>query len=584
MVNGTDGQALTLYRNGTTPYYSTKANDNYVPVSSAVTDEHGHFFVELSPGTYTLAETTPTGYNGAGKVKFTVSANNTIAKDSITAEETPEGYGEVTWASVNEGNSKQLDVINRPLKFDITVKNTWRDDKGNSDTNNTTPVQLDLYQNNVKIQTVTLPEEGETPWQYTWDDMPMFVNGALAEYSVTVAKIGDTYHSSDLLGAKDGYANYNVSKDAFKYWLTNAASDIKHEPYWKNESASTAEEREKVIFAEHLLIGVNIQPINGALSFKKHADTLFGPGLAGARYTLYNDASLTSVHKENVTSDASGMVNFGALAAGDYFLIETEAPKGFIKDETVYKVSVLAGEAKMTKYKDKDGVLYTGEEAKTYVYDVVNKTELEITVNNKSIYGDVLTGGKLELYQTDENGQKPQLMANSPLVMTENGVKVTLGQGTYRLVQAEVAEGYVKYETAYDFKVDNGQVYGIAILRTLRLMRSRDIVHVEGYDITGSRADGFTVTLYNKPVEAPESPSGSPSSTPDSSSSPNPDPTTTPAPTATVRPVPGWWYNPYTYGGLPQTGQVNWPVPVLLVLGAALCVAGAALMKKRGKK
>lgn len=119
------GQALTLYRNGTTPYYSTaKANDNYVPVSSAVTDEHGHFFVELSPGIYTLAETTPTGYKGAGKVKFTVSENNTIAKDSITAEETPEGYGEVTWASVNEGNSKQLDVINRPLKFDITVKNT----------------------------------------------------------------------------------------------------------------------------------------------------------------------------------------------------------------------------------------------------------------------------------------------------------------------------------------------------------------------------------------------------------------------------------------------------------------------------
>ena len=595
-----NGQALTLYRNGTTPYYATtKADENYVPVSSAVTDEHGHFFVALSPGTYTLAETAPTGYNGAKKVKFTVSTDNTINADSITAEETPQGYGETAiWASVNTDNTKQLDVINRPLKFDITVKNTWRDEDGEADAANTTPVQLDLYQNNVKIQTVTLPlADGETPWQYTWDDMPMFVNGALAEYSVTVAKIGDTYHSSDLLGAQDGYANFNVTKDAFKYWLTNAANVIKNEPYWKNENAATAEEREKIIFAEHLLIGVNIQPVNGALSFKKHADTLSGPGLAGAKYTLYNDANLTSVHKADVTSDASGMVNFGALAAGDYFLYETEAPKGFIKDETVYKVSVLAGEAKMTKYKTEPGelgTLYQGEEAKTYVNDMVNKTALEITVNNKSIYGDALTGGEIELYETDENGQNAQAMQNSPLVMTENGVKVTLGQGTYRLVQTEVAEGYVKYETAYDFKVDNGRVYGIAILRTLRLMRSRDIVHVEGYDITGSAADGFTVTLYNKPVETPESPSGSPSTTPDStpstdpdpdsSTSPKPSPTTTPTPGATVRPVPGWWYNPYTYGGLPQTGQVNWPVPVLIILGAALCVAGAALMKKRGKK
>lgn len=594
-----NGQALTLYRNGTTPYYATtKADENYVPVSSAVTDEHGHFFVELSPNTYTLTETAPTGYNGAKKVKFTVSANNTIDPDSITAEETPQGYGEVKWASVNKDNNKQLDVINRPLKFDITVKNTWRDEDGEADTANITPVQLDLYQNNVKIQTVTLPlADGDTPWQYTWDDMPMFVNGALAEYSVTVAKIGDTYHSSDLIGAQDGYVNYNVTKDAFKYWLTNAASVIKNEPYWKDESADTAEGKQNIIFAEHLLIGVNIQPVNGALSFKKHADTLSGPGLAGAKYTLYNDANLTSVHKADVTSDASGMVNFGKLAAGDYFLIETEAPKGFIKDETVYKISVLAGEAKMTKYKTKPGelgTLYEGEEAKTYVYDVVNKTALEITVNNKSIYGDALTGGEIALYQTDENGQNAQPMANSPLVMTENGVKVTLAQGTYRLVQTKVAAGYVIYETAYDFKVDNGQVYGIAILRTLRLMRGRDIVHVEGYDITGSRADGFTVTLYNKPVETPESPSGSPSANPDpdSSTSPNPDnspgpsPTTSPnpTPTATERPAPGWWYNPYTYGGLPQTGQVNWPVPVLIILGAALCAAGAVLMKKRGKK
>lgn len=33
-------------------------------------------------------------------------------------------------------------------------------------------------------------------------------------------------------------------------------------------------------------------------------------------------------------------------------------------------------------------------------------------------------------------------------------------------------------------------------------------------------------------------------------------------------------------GKLPQTGQVNWPMPVLLTLGLALIVTGTALKKK----
>ena len=45
--------------------------------------------------------------------------------------------------------------------------------------------------------------------------------------------------------------------------------------------------------------------------------------------------------------------------------------------------------------------------------------------------------------------------------------------------------------------------------------------------------------------------------------------------------TPGTSETPNQPGGkLPQTGQVNWPMPVLLTLGLALIVTGTALKKK----
>ena len=71
------------------------------------------------------------------------------------------------------------------------------------------------------------------------------------------------------------------------------------------------------------------------------------------------------------------------------------------------------------------------------------------------------------------------------------------------------------------------------------------------------------------PAETPAPPAAPPSPAPGASPAPTAAPTSAPQPTAAPGPT------------LPQTGQLNWPIPLLLVAGAALFMLGLALRRKQ---
>ena len=84
----------------------------------------------------------------------------------------------------------------------------------------------------------------------------------------------------------------------------------------------------------------------------------------------------------------------------------------------------------------------------------------------------------------------------------------------------------------------------------------------------------YEVTITPKfagegPAETPEPPAATPSPAPGASPAPTAAPTPAPQPTAAPGPA------------LPQTGQLNWPIPLLLVAGAALFMLGLALRRKQ---
>ena len=78
-------------------------------------------------------------------------------------------------------------------------------------------------------------------------------------------------------------------------------------------------------------------------SFMK-VDEKTGNELAGAEFTLYqgdeNDADKWSIVGDPVVSSEKGIVDFGRLKQGEYFLKETKAPKGYLKPTGYWKVTI----------------------------------------------------------------------------------------------------------------------------------------------------------------------------------------------------------------------------------------------------
>ena len=79
---------------------------------------------------------------------------------------------------------------------------------------------------------------------------------------------------------------------------------------------------------------------------------------------------------------------------------------------------------------------------------------------------------------------------------------------------------------------------------------------------------------------APVSPEPSSSASPEPSSSASPEPSSSAAPSPSGQPTVSPAPSPGANGGLPQTGQLNWPIPVLALIGMALAAAGCLLRRR----
>ena len=304
-----DGTAQTLYRKPGTSMYTNahiSADADYTEYagSTLVTDANGDAYLYLTPGSYALRETFPEGYSGAKEIRFTVDGNGTLTALLFDGEAPTTSTGSVssgvgTALLIAENVSHRLTTVTA-VKDWGEVPDEWRQ-----------PVTVTLMCDVAPLGSVdseyTTELSAENNWTYVWEDLPLFIDGKVAEYALQEILIGDTPYNSAL---QDGYSDYAVTQDRPKY------REGKEDAY--GDKASWVDENGRQHYANYVLLTVHNRP-----------DGKVGRITVAKRFRSIDNKELTKI---------DGTYTFA--------LYETSAPDG--TDTPVATASVVYGNGKVT--------------------------------------------------------------------------------------------------------------------------------------------------------------------------------------------------------------------------------------------
>ena len=421
------GAEVVLYRKPNTTLYSVVQEEGYteqIADCKIIADASGFFTIRLEEGTYTLTETLPTGYFGPGTVQVTV-VQNTGGNISYHAEAKalPEGITPSTGSWLQNADADNVVILNVPrMLISVTARSSW------PATGDKLPVTVELWRDGAPLPgdayTVELNKENE--WQYTWDNLPLFTDGTVADYTLREIEIGDTYRDPGV--AEDGFADYLVT---YAKALYRQAEDKEYrEEHWWQKADGTQ------CFAREALLVVNNEGIRGEIAFEKVDEK--GYPLKGAEFTLYADAECTK-RLATATSDENGDVQFeDKWPAGTYYLRETTAPVGYTAAELTWTVKIAAGKATIST------------PGGTTVTEVKNTSRLRLKLKVLGPLGEELPGAVLRV--TRDNG--------SPMLYKTNEAGAALLEqmpaGDYIIQLAGTPTGYVPEDSAPNLKAEYG--------------------------------------------------------------------------------------------------------------------------------
>lgn len=421
------GAEVVLYRKPNTTLYSVVQEEGYteqIADCKIIADASGFFTIRLEEGTYTLTETLPTGYFGPGTVQVTV-VQNTGGNISYHAEAKalPEGITPSTGSWLQNADADNVVILNVPrMLISVTARSSW------PATGDKLPVTVELWRDGAPLPgdayTVELNKENE--WQYAWENLPLFTDGTVADYTLREIEIGDTYRDPGV--AEDGFADYLVT---YAKALYRQAEDKEYrEEHWWQKADGTQ------CFAREALLVVNNEGIRGEIAFEKVDEK--GYPLKGAEFTLYADAECTK-RLATATSDENGDVQFeDKWPAGTYYLRETTAPVGYTAAELTWTVKIAAGKATIST------------PGGTTVTEVKNTSRLRLKLKVLGPLGEELPGAVLRV--TRDNG--------SPMLYKTNEAGAALLEqmpaGDYIIQLAGTPTGYVPEDSAPNLKAEYG--------------------------------------------------------------------------------------------------------------------------------
>lgn len=326
------------------------------------------------------------------------------------------------------------------MLISVTARSSW------PATGDKLPVTVELWRDGAPLPgdayTVELNKENE--WQCTWENLPLFTDGTVADYTLREIEIGDTYRDPGV--AEDGFADYLVTYAKALYRETGK-QEYREEHWWQGADGTQH-------FAREALLVVNNEGIRGEIAFEKVDEK--GYPLKGAEFTLYADAECTK-RLATATSYENGDVQFeDKWPAGTYYLRETTAPVGYTAAELTWTVKIAAGKATIST------------PGGTTVTEVKNTSRLRLKLKVLGPLGEELPGAVLRV--TRDNG--------SPMLYKTNEAGAALLEqmpaGDYIIQLAGTPTGYVPEDSVPNLKAEYGTLTYLDTANTAWQLEQRE--------------------------------------------------------------------------------------------------------------
>lgn len=204
----------------------------------------------------------------------------------------------------------------------------------------------------------------------------------------------------------------------------------------------------------------------GEVEFKKVDQS--GYMIEGATFELYlsdpdvDASAIVAYRASSARNEETGLVevDFGSVAYGTYYMMETDAPEGYVKDTNVYRVQVFEGESgnetcKIERKTD-DGWVELSRQNDLYVFPNVPKYVNDFTITKVDENGSRVNGAtlKFERQVATESGDQyvdydfdPDTSGNQSTIAI-GSQEISLGTGAYRISETGVPTGY---ESTFDY-------------------------------------------------------------------------------------------------------------------------------------
>lgn len=511
-LSNQNGSELKLLRRPNTNQYSVETQQaeklgytKPVPDNIVQTDANGYVQLRLPPlidgdntldvsyaGEYYLEEILPEGYTGAKKISITVTDNAQVHFKIVAYDDNNKDTTS-TWLDPNAPNDAPILYNTSKMLTTVTAVKKWTATTLEA---SKVFVTVQLCRNgrpleNVSEKAYTKELNADNHWQYTWENLPLYVDGKIAKYSLRELSIGDTKYDANVINDydTDGYEEYEVTEDATKYYEGEdspiQSDNTVDESKFKHTLAAWKDNSGKMHYSNHALLVIRNAPVSADISFEK-VDAEHGRALANAQFTLYSDEHCTKkVTGKNFTNpevsyQEFGTVQFNNLPAGTYYFKETKAPPGYEADDTVYKAVIRNGKTDITpmpKGREEESKQSNG-------VTVTNVSKMNLTIKKVDMDGNLITSSPAT-FKIQEGTDSTKIQ------QTESG-EITLSniaEGEQYIFEVSAPAGYKTLDTHVTLQIENGEIKCIE--------ENPDTEHW----ILKSNGDcSYTLTVRNEPL------------------------------------------------------------------------------------